>query len=214
MDSASKKEKHPESAVGIDSDVQHVGQTLAPLNADSTLLAEDSEKPIAPELVLPLLGAMILFLATLEYMIPKPLPFLKLGLANLPILLSLTFLRPRDLITLMIIKVLGQGLIQGSLFSHLILFSLGSTIMSGLSMLGVYTLKIPKVTLVGISIIGAFCANLTQLLLAHIFLFGKDIWLIAPLFLGMGVATSILLGLVAIQFQSKSHWFQRVTQHG
>ncbi|NBK25683.1 MAG: heptaprenyl diphosphate synthase, partial [Spirochaetia bacterium] len=34
-------------------------------------------------------AAATLLLSTLEYLIPKPLPFLRLGLANLPILLVL-----------------------------------------------------------------------------------------------------------------------------
>ncbi len=162
---------------------------------------------------LALLGAMILFLATLEYMIPKPIPFVKLGLANLPILLGLTILSPKEVITLLIIKVLGQGLIQGTLFSHLILFSLGGTLSSGLTMMILYRLQIPKVSLIGISMVGALCGNLAQLFVAQIVLFGKDVWLMAPLFLGVGVITSVVLGVVALQFQSSSTWLQRMAKN-
>ena len=36
-----------------------------------------------------LAAAVCLFLASIEYVIPKPLPFLRIGLANLPLLLAL-----------------------------------------------------------------------------------------------------------------------------
>ena len=37
-------------------------------------------------------GALCFFLSAMEYMIPKPLPFLRLGLANLPIMLAVEVL--------------------------------------------------------------------------------------------------------------------------
>ena len=39
-----------------------------------------------------LLGAFCLFLSAVEYMLPKPLPFMRLGIANLPILLAVDIL--------------------------------------------------------------------------------------------------------------------------
>ena len=35
-----------------------------------------------------------MFLSVIEYMIPKPMPFMRLGLAHLPILLSLLIFPP------------------------------------------------------------------------------------------------------------------------
>ena len=65
---------------------------------------------------LALLGACSLFLSTLEFLIPKPIPFMRLGLANLPLLISLSFLTPGQIMLLTLIKVLGQGLVNGTLF--------------------------------------------------------------------------------------------------
>ena len=36
-----------------------------------------------------LLGAFCLFLSTIEYMIPKPMPFMRIGIVNLPLMLAL-----------------------------------------------------------------------------------------------------------------------------
>ena len=65
-----------------------------------------------------LLGALSLFLSTLEYLIPKPLPFIRLGLANLPILIALFLLPPKFIFLLIGLKILGQGLVNGTLFSY------------------------------------------------------------------------------------------------
>ncbi|MEN6364589.1 MAG: Gx transporter family protein, partial [Rectinema sp.] len=39
-----------------------------------------------------LLGAFCFFLSAVEYMLPKPMPFMRLGIANLPILLAVDIL--------------------------------------------------------------------------------------------------------------------------
>ncbi len=171
----------------------------------------------SPEIValqqrrLAVLGAMILFMATIEYMIPKPLPFLKLGVANLPILIGLTFLSPKETLILLVMKVVGQGLIHGTLFSHLLLFSLGGTFTSGVIMMIFFYTKIPGISLIGISVLGAIGGNIIQLLVAQVLLFGKDVWLMAPVFLGAGVISSTILGVMALRFTQHSKWIQRVT---
>jgi heptaprenyl diphosphate synthase len=58
-----------------------------------------------------ILAAFALFLAGVEYMVPKPLPFMRLGLANLPILIALVLFRPRQVLLLTLYKVIGQGLL-------------------------------------------------------------------------------------------------------
>ena len=56
-------------------------------------------------------AALCFFLSTIEYMIPKPLPFLRLGLANLPIMLAIGVLPPRQFLALVLAKIIGQGLV-------------------------------------------------------------------------------------------------------
>ena len=40
------------------------------------------------------MGALCLFFSTIEYLFPKPFPFFRLGLANLPVLLSFDLFSP------------------------------------------------------------------------------------------------------------------------
>ena len=118
------------------------------------------------------LGGLSLFLSTLEYLFPKPVPFFRLGLANLPILLSLGILHPREIVVLGFLKVLGQGLVNGTLASYVFLFSLGGTAASVVAMYGYYRLFPHWTSYLGISLIGALASNLVQVWLSLGFIFG------------------------------------------
>lgn len=80
------------------------------------------------------LAAVALFCSTLEYLIPKPLPFIRLGLANLPLMLSFPLLSWGNYLWLLVLKVIGQGLVNGTLFSYVFVLSVVSTAASGLFM--------------------------------------------------------------------------------
>ena len=94
-------------------------------------------------------------LASIELAIPKPVPFLRLGLANLPILIALQVLRPRQLLLLLGLKILGQGMVQGTLFSYIILFSAASSVASVAAMWLVDRASRGLMSLVGVAVVGA-----------------------------------------------------------
>src|SRR5690554_2149317 len=101
-----------------------------------------------------LLAACALFLSTIEYLIPKPLPFMRLGLANLPLIIALGLLNWKEYLLLALLKVLGQALITGTIFSYIVLFSLAGTAASIVAMLLTYNLLKSRVSLIGVSIAG------------------------------------------------------------
>ena len=156
-----------------------------------------------------LLGAFSFFLSTLEYLIPKPLPFLRIGLANLPLILGVDLLSPRYFALLALIKILGQGLITGTLFSYIFLFSLAGTLASGSIM---YLLRRglgpDRIGFTGISVAGALASNALQLILARFFILGEGVRLIGPPFLIAGLLTGIALGLFCGIFASRSRWYR------
>ncbi len=156
------------------------------------------------------LGALCLFLSAVEYMIPKPIPFLRVGIANLPILLALDLLPVGSLLLLVTLKVLGQGLIGGTLISYVFLFSVVGSFASGLTMLGAHRLLGRRISLVGVGVLGALVSNLAQILLARLLIFGEGAWLIAPPFLAVGTVTATLLGLFAVRFSARSRWLASV----
>jgi len=156
------------------------------------------ERPVA------LAAAACLFLSSIEYLIPKPLPFLRLGLANLPLLACLDLLPLGPFLALLALKAAGQGLVQGSLFSVIFLFSVAGTLASGAVMLAARRLLAQRLSLVGISVLGALASNLTQLALAGAVAFGPSAWLIAPPFLAVGLASSVILGALAQSYVRSS----------
>ena len=153
-----------------------------------------------------MLAAVSIFLSSIEYVIPKPLPFMKLGLANLPILVALTILDIRSILILVALKVVGQGIVHGTLFSYVFLFSAAGSVTSALVMIGVHRLCGRRISLIGVSILGALASNLAQITSARFIVFGESAWLIAPPFLITGTISSALLGAFARRFVSRSRW--------
>ena len=164
------------------------------------------------EKLLAFLGAFCLFLSTIEYMIPKPLPFMRLGISNLPIILALDLMPASQVLLLMAIKVVGQNLLAGTLFSYVVLFSAAGSFSSAFVMLAARRVFRERISLVGISILGAFVSNLAQISLARVFIFGESAWYIAPPFIGLGIVTGVLLGAFCEGFRDKSEWFKQMRQ--
>ena len=160
--------------------------------------------------VVALLAACALFLSTIEYMIPKPIPFMRLGLANLPLIIALGVVTDKEYFLLLILKVLGQALITGSLFSYIILFSLAGSTSSALMMLLIYKIFKQKVTRIGISIAGSLFSTLAQLTISRALLFKEATFVIAPLFLLSGLVSAIILGIFAQMFIQRSMWYQQL----
>ncbi|MDA3955963.1 Gx transporter family protein [Oceanispirochaeta sp.] len=154
-----------------------------------------------------LLGAFSMFLSTIEYLFPRPIPFMRLGLANLPVILGLEILSAPAYFLLILLKVLGQALVNGTLASYVFLFSLFGSFASGFVMWLCYKALMPRISFIGISIMGALVSNMTQILLSISFIFGPSAWRILPLFLGLGLVSGLFIGLFAQRFSEKSRWW-------
>jgi len=159
-----------------------------------------------------LLGAISLFFAAIEFLFPKPLPFMRLGLANIPILLALELLTFPELLLLALLKVVGQAIINGTLASYVSLFSLVGTIGSLLIMVLLHRLLKQHISLVGISMAGSLTSNLVQMLLSVTFIFGRSSLMIMPVFLTVGTISGLIMGLLALRFAEKSSWYGEVRE--
>jgi heptaprenyl diphosphate synthase len=159
-----------------------------------------------------ILGALAIFLSVVEYMIPKPVPFMRIGIANIPILISLVIFTDREVWLLTLVKIAGQGLVNGTLFSYIILFSATGTLSSVAMMLLLRKLCGRNMSLVGISVAGAFTGNLLQTLLAMQIIFGRAALLMAPPFLLSGLVSGAIMGFFADRFTEKSIWVRNMTE--
>jgi len=164
---------------------------------------------------LALLGSLCLFLSGIEYLIPKPLPFMRIGLANLPLLLALDLFGFKNFFLLALLKVLGQGLIGGTLFSYVFLFSLAGTFTSAAVMYALRALLGKKyLGFAGLGCAGAMASNGVQLALAQFLVFGPALRYLAPPFLASGFVTGIALGVVCEYFCRHSEWYREKRREG
>lgn len=137
------------------------------------------------------LGALCMFLSAIEYIIPKPIPFLRVGIANLPILISVDLLPVPFLLLVVVLKVIVQGLVGGTLFSYVLLFCAAGFFSSALAMLHARRLFSVRILLVGVSVIRALIGNTAQILLA-----------------------AALLGAFSEGFTARSAWWAEICRSG
>ncbi|GMO59744.1 MAG: Gx transporter family protein [Termitinemataceae bacterium] len=161
--------------------------------------------------VLSLLAAFCLFLSALEYLIPKPLPFMRIGLANLPILLALDF-KFVFFAQLVLVKIIGQAILGGTLFSYIFLFSLSGSISSALLMFVMRHIFSKRlISFAGIGIAGAFASSIAQLILSYFLILGPLTIYIAPVIMTSSVITGAAIGIFCNVFCMKSMWYKKIS---
>ena len=173
-------------------------------------MPKSGSRPVRTDLVA-FFGALSLFFATMEYLFPKPIPFFRLGLSNLPLLVSLGFFSFREQLLLLLLKVVGTGIVNGTLASHVFLFSSGATLASFLVMYGLFRLVPSRyMSLTGISLAGALASNTVQIILAMTVVYGPASGVVAPWYFGLGTFTGWAMGWGATVFQRHSKWLERL----
>lgn len=125
--------------------------------------------------------------------IPFKVPGIKLGLANLVIVVVLYKMGTKEAYILAVIRVVLSGFLFGNLFS--IIYSLAGGL---LSLTAMVVLKNTKAfSLLGISAMGGVFHNVGQLLMAALVLESQSIWYYFPVLLISGLVTGILIGILA-----------------
>lgn len=138
---------------------------------------------------------LALVLSLLERLLPPLVsiaPGIKLGLANVVVLLMLYTAGPFDALLVNGLRVLMMGL----LFTNLqtLLYSATG---AALSFLIMWALKRTRLSVVGVSIAGAVAHNTGQLLMAVWVVHSPQLILYLPVLCLAGVVTGLLMGLVA-----------------
>ncbi len=136
-------------------------------------------------------------LFVLESLIPLPLPFLKVGLANISTLLALFLSGPADALIVVILRVLGGSLITGSFFSPAFILSLSAGILSALAMGGLRAVSARAFGPVGLSLAGSSVHVATQIaLVALLYVRSAAVLEILPLLLLTALAGGLVVGIV------------------
>lgn len=141
--------------------------------------------------------ALALILSYVESLIPFNfgIPGIKLGLANLVIVIALYRISFKETFMLSILRVLLAGFMFGNMM--MILYSLAGAVFSLLVMF--FLKKLDKNSITGISMAGGVAHNMGQLLVAMAVVETVQIAYYAPVLLIAGLITGFLIGTVATE---------------
>jgi heptaprenyl diphosphate synthase len=146
-----------------------------------------------------LLSAYAVALHGFESLLPTPVPWLRLGLANIITLTALLLYGIRAAVMITLIRVIVSSLFTGTFLGPAFILSLGGGLTSTLAMGFVLSIAPRLFSTVGLSLIGALFHNITQLFLAY-FLFIRRIeaiLLISPVIIFLGTITGTVNGVIS-----------------
>ena len=145
---------------------------------------------------LALLAGTALALFVIESLVPRPLPWMKLGLGNGAVLLALLLSGVGPAFIVAGIKIAVGGLVTGGLAGPAFVISAGAGVAS-LSIMSMARRAPPDLlSPVGVSILGAVTHQGVQLLLASVYIGHAGLLSLLPLFLLGGLLSGTLIGLV------------------
>lgn len=148
--------------------------------------------------LLALFVALAVALHTVEVLLPNPIPWFRIGLANILALAALFSYGIQALWIVSISRILIGSLLLGSLFSPGFLLSLGGGIVANTLMSIGYKLWQGRIGPVGVSVLGALGHVTGQLLIAWLVVIRHpSIWMLLPFFLLFALISGIVNGLAA-----------------
>ena len=142
-----------------------------------------------------LLAALALIFSYIEVLIPFNfgVPGIKLGVANLVIIVSLYYLGAGYAITVNVVRILIAGLLFNGLFGAL--YSLAGAIVSFIVM--ILLKKTDVFSVVGISMAGGVAHNLGQILVAAFLVSNIKIFIYFPVLIISGVVCGTIIGILS-----------------
>ena len=147
--------------------------------------------------VIGLFTAMALLLSCIENMLPfrTGIPGIKLGIANLIIVIAFYFLPSGEVLSISLLRVFFLSVFSGSPFTAV--FSFTGAIASFFAMYISY--RRTSFSPVGISILGGVTHNLAQLLISALLLNTPAFLWYSPVLLISGIITGLINGLITIK---------------
>ena len=147
--------------------------------------------------LLGVLTAGAIIIAILESFIPSiGIPGVKLGLANIVILVTLYELGIWEASMINLLRVLVVGLVRGTFLSMGFFMSLTGCVLS-LGIMILFYLLIKKFSIIGVSVIGSIFHVTGQILIAMIYLGTAYIVLYLPFIAISAIITGVFVGIVA-----------------
>ena len=141
--------------------------------------------------------ALAMIFSYLEFLLPLPIPFpgIKLGFANLAIVVPLYLWGFFPALAISLLRIALVGITFGSLAT--ILYSLFGALLSLAVMAGLKKRNIFSVT--GVSMAGGVCHNIGQLAAAALIVKNSRLFYYLPVLLAAGALTGFAIGAVSAQ---------------
>lgn len=139
--------------------------------------------------------ALALIFSYIETLIPFQIgiPGVKLGLANIVIVIALYRMPAGEALMLSVVRVILSGFLFGNLMS--ILYSLAGGLLSLAVMWGMKRIK--AVSILGVSIAGGVFHNIGQLVMAALVVETYGVFSYVPVLLVSGLITGLVIGLAS-----------------
>lgn len=145
--------------------------------------------------------ALALIFSYVEFLIPLPVPVpgIKLGLANLVIIIAIYRMSFKYAFTINCVRIVASGLLFSGVFGMLYSFAGGI-----LSLVVMYVLyRTGRFSMVGISMAGGVMHNLGQLLTACLIVSSISLMSYFAVLLFSGLISGILIGIVAYNIEKR-----------
>lgn len=146
-----------------------------------------------------LLSAYAVAIHSFESMLPSPIPWFRLGIANIITLVTLMLYGFRSAMTVTLIRIILSSIFIGTFLGPGFILSLGGGVLSTTAMGIIFSLLPGLFGPLGLSLIGALFHNIAQLFLAYI-LFVRQIQpilIISPILILLGTVTGVVNGIIA-----------------
>ncbi len=147
---------------------------------------------------LAMLIATGLIIFIFEIYIPRPLPWLKPGLANIATLLALYMFGIQAAFVVFISRVVIGSLVLGTLLNPAFILSIGGGIAATSIMAVTKRFGEKFFSIFGVSILGAVVHNVVQLILVTLIIIHQtEIFYLLPVMLVSGLFTGIIVALIS-----------------
>lgn len=152
--------------------------------------------------IIAMLLAICIVVNILESFIPIPIPGVKLGLANVIILIMLYEFKVSEAFMVNILRIILVGMMRGNIFSPTFLMSLSGGILSFVVML-IFS-RISIFSIIGVSVLGSISHATGQVIMAIIILSTEAVIYYLPFIGILSIITGIFSGVLVKTYLTRS----------
>ena len=142
-------------------------------------------------------AAVSAFIAVIENWIVIPVPFFRLGLSNIPVMLALEYFSFPYIAFIVMFKVVMAHLFRGTLLSIPFFIGLSGNVMYLLVCYPFWKMFRRHVSFVSVSVLSALAHNMAQILTATVFLPLATVRFIGSLLVPLGCVSGIITGIIS-----------------